>query len=147
MKNAFSRITGILALACLAATQVARAQQPIVVNVPFEFTAGRMTLPAGEYRVAKPANDSAVLLIERTDRGPAAMVLCSAAQANRLPAHSKLIFHRYANRYFLSEVWVAGESRGRELPVSAKEKELALAARHETPDQVTIIARLIPSQP
>jgi hypothetical protein len=147
MKETFSRIAGILALAFLAATQVARAQEPLLVNVPFDFIAGKMTLPAGEYRVQKPADDSGVLLIQRTDRGASAMVLCFAAQINAPQTQSKLIFHRYGDRYFLSQVWVAGHVRGRQLPESDKEKELALAARNEAPDQVTIIARLISPQP
>jgi len=46
MKNTLSRITGILALAFLATTQVARAQEPVLASIPFQFTAGQTTLPA-----------------------------------------------------------------------------------------------------
>jgi hypothetical protein len=147
MKKAFFRIISILALAFVAATSIVRAQEPLLVNIPFAFTAGKMTLPAGEYRVEKLAQDSVMLLIQRTDHSAANIVPSFAAGANARQAQSKVVFHRYGNRYFLSQVWVAGCSRGRELPASAKEKEQALAAHHETPDQVTIIARLIPLQP
>ena len=44
MKNTLCRITGFLALAFLAITQVARAQDALLVNIPFAFTAGKMTL-------------------------------------------------------------------------------------------------------
>ena len=53
MKNTLCRITGILALAFLATTQVARAQEALLANIPFAFTAGQTTLPAGEYKVQK----------------------------------------------------------------------------------------------
>ena len=140
--KAFFRMTGMLALAFVAATQIVRAQEPLIANIPFAFTAGNMTLPAGEYRVEKMPLNSVMLLIRSTDGSVAKIVPTNGAQANGLQAQSKLIFHRYGNRYFLSQVWVEGYAHGRELPESAKEKELALTARNETPDQVTIVARL-----
>ena len=64
---------------------------------------------------------------------------------NKPQPQSKLIFRRSGKRYILSQVWVEGHSRGRELPPSAKEKEQALLASNEAPDQVTIVARLMAS--
>jgi hypothetical protein len=137
------RITGMLALALLAA-QIGRAQEPVLANIPFAFTAGNATLPAGEYRVEKVQNSSPALLIRRTDGSAYMIVMTSAVQVNAPQAQTKLIFHRIANGYFLSQVWTEGNTRGRELPKSAKEKKQRLLARNETPDQVTIVARLIP---
>ena len=145
MKNTLCRITGILALAFLASTQVARAQQPVLASIPFQFTAGQMTLPAGEYRVQNTGEAPPFLLIQRTDGSAATYVISNAVQVNKPQTQSKLIFHRIGKRYFLSQVWVEGQSRGRELPPSAKEKEQALLARDEAPDQVTIVARLMAS--
>jgi hypothetical protein len=146
MKNTLCRITGILALAFLATTQAARAQEPVVASIPFQFTAGQTTLPAGEYRVQKVSDVSSALLIRSTE-GRAIIVMTSPASANAPQAKSKLIFRGYGNRYFLAQVWSAGSARGRELPKSAKEKEQALAAHNETPDQVTIVARLFSPKP
>src|SRR2546429_3434654 len=73
-----------------------------------------MALPAGEYRVQKVAYDSSVLLIQRTDHAAATVVTSFAAQANAKQAQSKLLFHRYRNRYFLSQIWTAGSARGSE---------------------------------
>src|SRR5215510_3955277 len=132
MKKTFFRTTGMLALAFFAATQMARAQEPLVGNIPFAFTAGKMMLPAGEYKVEKETEDDVVLLIRRTDRSAATFALSHATQANAQQTESKLVFHHYGNRYFLTQVWVAGSSRGRELPISKQEKEQVLA-RNETP--------------
>ena len=143
MKKALSRIGCMLALACIALTQPVRAQEPLLVNIPFAFTAGKMALPAGEYRVEKLTKDGVTLLIQRTDHRASVFVLSNTKQANAPQTQSKLVFHRYGNRYFLSQVWTAGYSRGRELQPSAKEKEQALLARNGAPDQVTIVARLV----
>jgi hypothetical protein len=144
MKNTLCRITGILALAFLATTQVARAQEPLLASIPFQFTAGKMTLPAGEYRVQN-TGEAPFLLIQRTDGSAATYVISNSVQVNKPQTQSKLIFHRSGKRYFLSQVWVEGHSRGRQLPPSAKEKEQALLAHNEAPDQVTIVARLMAS--
>jgi len=92
MKTALFRITmtGMLALALMAAT--ARSQeQPLLVNIPFAFAAGRMALPAGEYRVQKVAYDCSALLIQRTDHAAATVVTSFAAQANAKQAQSTLV--------------------------------------------------------
>ena len=147
MKKVLCRVTGMLALAFLAAHAV-EAQEPVLVNIPFAFTAGRVALPAGEYRVQNTGEASALVLIQRTDHSAATFVISNAVEANRPQAQSKLIFRCYGDRYFLSQIWVEGHSRGRELAPSAKEKEQqGLLARHEAPDQVTIVARLISPKP
>ena len=146
MKKAMFRIGLMLALAFLAAAQFVRAQEPVVAKIPFQFTAGETTLPAGEYRVEKISDGSPALVIRCTEGSPAIMVVTSPASVNAPQQNSKLIFHRYGNRYFLAQVWSAGSSSGRQLRESAKEKE-QLLARNEAPEQVTIVARLIPPKP
>lgn len=145
MIKTLSRITGMLALALLAA-QAGRAQEPVLANIPFAFTVGDMTLPAGEYRVEKIRDSAPALLIQRTDGGASVIVVTYAVEANAPQAQTKLIFYRHGKQCFLSQVWTAGNARGRELPHSRKEKGQGLLARNETPEQVTIVARLIPSQ-
>ena len=147
MKKVLCRVTGMLALAFLAAYGV-EAQESVLVKIPFAFTAGRMALPAGEYRVQVTGEASALLLIQRTDYSAATFVISNAVDANRPQAHSKLVFHCYGDRYYLSQIWVEGHSRGRELAPSAKEKEQqGLLARNQAPDQVTIVARLVSPKP
>lgn len=125
----------------------ARTQQALLVKIPFAFTAGRMALPAGEYRFQKSAQNSPALSIQRTDERTATSVSCVAARAKTPQTQSKLVFRRYGSRYFLSNVWTAGSSLGRELPRSAKERDLALVTRDVEPDQVTIVASLFQPRP
>jgi len=147
MKKQSFLMAGVLVLSSLAATQVARAQEAMVVDIPFAFTAGNATLPAGEYRVQKMDRNSAVLLIHCWDTRASALVITNAAQAKELQAESKLVFNRYGNRYFLSQVWTAGSIRGRQLPISPREKEMPQLARNETKTEITLVARLSPARP
>jgi hypothetical protein len=145
MKKMLCRVTVMLALAFSAAYAV-EAQEPVLANIPFAFTAGAMTLPAGEYRIGNLEMGSAVLLIQGTDSRTATLVMSRVTEANRPQSKSKLIFHCYGKRYFLSQIWVEGNSRGIELPRSAQEKEALQASNHK-PEEVTIVARLVPSRP
>jgi hypothetical protein len=147
MKKALFQITmtAMLALGFLAASQPARAQERLVANVPFAFTVGKMILPAGEYQVQNWTDGSVMLLIQATDRSASTFVASHAVESNKRHGQCKLIFHQYGGRYFLSQIWV-GESRGRELPKSAEEKE-ALLAHNEKPNQVAIVASLVAPRP
>jgi hypothetical protein len=101
----------------------AQDSRPLKVTIPFDFTAGNRTLPAGEYTV-KSMNISGTLAV--VGRGSAlALVNSQAVQANRASETSKLVFHRYGSRYFLAQIWVEGAQRGRELPRTRVEQEIA----------------------
>jgi hypothetical protein len=147
MKKQSFLMAGVLVLSSMAATQVARAQEAMVVDIPFAFTAGNATLPAGEYRVQKLDRNSAVLLVHCWDAKASALMITNAAQAKETQTESKLVFNRYGNRYFLSQVWNAGSIRGRQLPISPREKEMPQLARNETKTEITLVARLSPARP
>ena len=118
-----------LAAVLLLVTGMASAQmwqQAIKANIPFSFIAGNMSLPAGEYRVTA-ISDLGVLAVTGGDTGQA-MVGSHAVQGKAASA-TKLIFHRYGDQYFLYQIWVQGEDRGRELPQTSHEKELLAKAR------------------
>jgi len=89
MKKQSFLMAGLLVLTSMAATQVARAQDTMAVDIPFAFTAGSATLPAGEYRVQKLDGNSAVLLIHCWDAKASALVITHAArQRSRNPNRS-----------------------------------------------------------
>ena len=148
MKKRILAVASLLAVCSLGATQVARAQEPIKVDVPFGFSAGDAVLPAGEYRVEKLNDNGAVLLIRCAEPKAAAMVMTiPAGGGSNQQTKSKLVFHRYGNSYFLSQVWSAGSSSGRELRKSSREKEIGLSAKTETESQVVLYARFAPAKP
>src|SRR5215831_16849717 len=99
-QNLFPLLAMLLLAMGLASAQI--GQQAVKARIPFDFTAGNKALPAGQYRVAAISD--------------LAMVNSHAVQANAAPTSTKLIFRRYGDQYFLYQVWVQGESRGRELP-------------------------------
>jgi len=147
MKKQALVMATLFVLSFLVAAQVVQADEPMLVNIPFAFVAGNVTLPAGEYRVQKLDKNPAVVLIRCSDASAAAMVMSNAAQAKETQTQSKLVFNRYGNRYFLSQIWAAGSIRGRQLLKSSREKEISQLARIETKSEVTLVARLSPARP
>ncbi|HEX2715327.1 MAG TPA: hypothetical protein VHM88_24370 [Candidatus Acidoferrales bacterium] len=143
MKKRTFAIVTLLALFIIAAAGLGHAQQSVMVNIPFEFVVGDRTLPAGDYDIQRPATGRPeVLLIHRTDGSASAIVLTMPVEANDWQPESKLLFNRYGDRYFLSQIWTAGERFGRELYKSRAEKELASM---ETKREVTLVARVSPA--
>jgi hypothetical protein len=146
MKKRILVLASLLVLCSFVATQAARAQEPLSVNIPFAFAAGETTLPAGEYRVQKMDGNGAVLLIRCTEPKASIMVVTNSTGGGKQQEQSKLVFHRYGNQYFLSQVWNAGYKSGRELRIGKREKEIGLSAKLEKHDQVILIASASPTK-
>jgi len=118
----------------------------IKAHIPFDFSVGNKTLPAGVYTVA-PLTTPGALLIRHEDGRAAAMVITQGVQAQQEQDQTKLVFHRYGDQYFLAEVWTAGASNVRELRRSRTERELVksrlqhLAKNAAEPEVVCIAAQ------
>ncbi len=120
-QNLFPLLAVVLLATGLASAQM--GSQAVKANIPFDFMAGKTSMPAGEYKLAE-VSDAGVLSVMG---GPADKTLVGshAVQASAASEKTKLIFHRYGDQYFLYQIWIQGENRGRELPTTALEKELA----------------------
>ena len=115
----------VAGVALMAALVSAYAQSPgsIVADVPFDFTVGSKSLKAGEYSVRAFTKSGNTVLISNKDRSDVAVRLWNSIQVTT-PQEAKLVFHRYGQRYFLSEVWNLGEQTGRQLVKSREERAL-----------------------
>ena len=87
--------------------------------------------------------DSKTLLLQSRDANASIMVNINAAETLKSADKTKLVFNQYGNRYFLSQIWVAGETRGHQLPKTSREKEMARdVAQNLTQGRVEIMASL-----
>lgn len=110
----------------LMLTAAANAQTiNLKAQIPFKFIAGGVSLPAGEYDIRSMGNVRA-LSLHNTNSKDSSLVLSSSETSLKPSARSKLVFHRYGSKYFLSEVWVRGDSVGQRIPSASREKEIAM---------------------
>lgn len=142
MKKRTLIMAAAVALGVLGTTRGVEAQQLLVVNVPFDFIAGNQVLPAGEYAVEDVGPQHNLVLVNRSYSVVSPLLNSNATIANQVQTESKLVFNRYGDRYFLSQVWSAGDACGRQLLKSAREKEIAESAKMENQGQVTLVAEL-----
>jgi len=118
-----------LSVALLAAASVcAQASQKITVQIPFGFHVGNSVLPSGEYTVDTDAAPG-VVRVRSADAKSTVMILSMATQTSATPSTGKLVFNKYGDEYFLSQIWKAGTNRGSELRKSRREVEVAASAR------------------
>ena len=124
MKTQLIRNVSVALLA--AASVFAQGSQRLTVQIPFGFHMGNSILPAGQYTVDAPA--PSVLRLNSSDSNSTAIILIHAVEksnASRNDLQGKLIFNKYGDKYFLSQVWSSGNTTGRELPKTKREVEAA----------------------
>jgi len=105
----------------------ARAQAQIIGNleadVPFQFHVRNTTLPAGRYMIHElEGSDLTVMQISSADGKLSALFDVESAQAKTTPEKSELIFNKYGDSYFLSQLFDEGNVDGSKLMTSREEK-------------------------
>jgi len=111
-----------------AASLYAQGSQQLNVQIPFGFHVGDTTLPSGEYTVDTDAAQGVVRL-RSADSKSSVMILSNSVETHDTPSQGKLVFNRYGEEYFLSQIWKPGNNLGRELRKSHREIEVAASAR------------------
>lgn len=128
-KQLLNGLTGLALIAMLAMATAVAAAKPlaankVVANIPFEFSVGYKTMPAGEYAVLSIPNSNG-LLIQSSDGKRSALRLSNGVESSKTQTHARLVFHRYGERYFLAEVWNGSDKSGRELFRTEEERNIA----------------------
>ena len=116
----FTMLTLIVGLAFVSAVVSAKGQSTqAVAKVPFEFIVGDKTLPSGQYTVRALSDTNKAAMVIRGSSS--AIRLTNEIQTNKNKEQTRLVFHRYGERYFLSEAWMGADSTGRHLLQSKQE--------------------------
>lgn len=118
MKNATYKLAITVFAAAVLAVPLAAQTVTLRADIPFEFTVGSTTLPAGHYDIRTTSGGAAVLL----QSGEAHGYFLATPQSAWTAQPPVLAFRRYGDRYFLSAVMTAFATR--QAPASKQENEL-----------------------
>jgi hypothetical protein len=133
----------LLTMALLLGSVSTYAQEirPLMkTSIPFGFTVGNQSFPAGDYTIWSVELQNLILL--RSTNGAHATFAGTHTKYLLEPsAHSKLIFQYSGSAYFLSQIWTQGDTSGRELPGSHRPKELVRDS--STGEVATVIATVL----
>jgi len=105
--------------------QVVDGLDPKSKALPLKFSLSLSKLPAGEYSIgrAQQGNGDGLLLISSLDSHSNTFRITSSVTTLDPKDKGTLVFHRYGDEYFLSQVWAAGASTGRMFSESRGERE------------------------
>lgn len=146
-------LASIVALAfatALVSSAQSRSRQ-LTADVPFDFVVGERTLAAGSYAVGTISSASSEAVVIRSSDGrQKAIRLTNSISDNAATRRARLVFHRYGNTYFLTQVWAAGANEGREMIKSKLERSESELAKNAAgtelaqggPEVVTIVAEM-----
>ncbi len=99
-------------------------------TVPFDFTIGNATVPAGTYTISSTDSGHDVLRI--TDQKHVHLLTTALMDASNDGKANVLVFHKYGNQYFLSEIRCKdSSSMNLRLPVWNSEKRARAAQTQE----------------
>ena len=135
----------LLIMAVIGSSAVStKAQSSYVVraNVPFEFNVGDKTLAAGKITARELATGA--LAISNLDQRQHAIRIAHQVASSNQNGRAKLVFRKYGNRYFLTQVWVPGYD-GMEFQKSKSERAIereTMLSKNSTTELVTIMADL-----
>lgn len=142
MKNLMRAITtlSLLALLAVGAAAQSNGNNQMKASIPFKFTVGQMTLPAGDYTISfvNRASDAETMLIKSADGHSSKMVHMLPVQAREIQESGKLVFNRYGQQYFLSQIWSPAEQTGLELAPSRTERALERELAQTERERVTV---------
>jgi hypothetical protein len=127
LKKKAIKAIGLLSLLLSISTFYVYAQgQTLIrkVKIPFGFSVGAKTFPAGVYSVTRVNQDNIMLRLSSEDGGESINIITSPVQAKESPKTSRLIFRRYGETYFLSQIWESDDTEGRQLVKSRTERSV-----------------------
>ncbi len=94
----------ILSGMALMAVAPAFAQDRVEATIPFAFNVGSTTLPAGQYEVRPVLAKAMVIQNEATAQAAMTLVMSAPPKAISEVDQALLVFHKYGDRCFLSEI-------------------------------------------
>jgi hypothetical protein len=97
--------------------------QILQVQIPFDFNVGRQSFSAGNYTLRQSLQHTMLL---RDEQGRVlTSIATNSVESSGVPSSTKLVFNGYGKRYFLNQIWEAGNTTGQEAVRSPVEIEIA----------------------
>ena len=114
------------------------AQTLATANVPFDFTVGQTQLPAGTYNISPLAHGAILIRDGKTAKSVASIFRWE--DAGKGDSVTKLVFHKYGDKYFLSQVARGNGNGVMQLPTSKLEEEVRVASSR-VPEKAVVAAK------
>ena len=129
-------LSGLLLLLTFSSA-LGQSDRQTIIHIPFNFSVGEKAFTAGEYAIDRNRKDSdTVWVIKSKDNGGKAVLLTRPVRANDTVEETRIVFTKYDDLYFLSELWFPGSNTGREIQISNRERARAKALAEKRQDVI-----------
>jgi hypothetical protein len=136
------RITAITLFAIASFVMAGKSfaqEHEIQATVPFDFAVGNKVLPSGTYTIRSESTNVIVVRNRDTSVGTLSLALTDGKECKN---GGKLIFNKYGDQYFLSEILSSSTAMSLMIPRSKLEQRVRLQeARLNTSNQVFVASR------
>ena len=129
-------VCGVFAVRAEAQTNVSPTMR---ANIPFTFSVGDKSLPAGVYtvKILNPTSDRKALQI-RNENGGVNAIVQTVGVNGALSDTAKLVFRRYGEQYFFAQAQMAGDTTS--FAATKTRTERATQRALKRPDSSTVVA-------
>ncbi|MFN0108211.1 MAG: hypothetical protein ACKVZH_05090 [Blastocatellia bacterium] len=146
MKKQFINAVAAISFLFVLSAVTTFAQTPALkASIPFDFQINGKAMTAGQYTIAEPNSPRGTIIVRGGEKTSAAVAIFRAENTKTANAETKLVFRRYGNHYFLTQMTVKGQTTAMELPETKAERAVArelngrnLAGNKVTPEIVTV---------
>jgi hypothetical protein len=109
-------------------------------NIPFGFMVGSEAFPAGSYTVARLDTVVNAYVLRSADGGKNVVFVPIGVYSAKSRQEDSLVFNRYGDQYFLSQMWSIDDLVGSQLLPSNHEHEVSVTMNQEIREVVKIAA-------
>ncbi len=147
MKNriVLSVLAASLLVVLSAALAHAGSTARMNATIPFAFTVGSVSFPSGDYTISETSM-AGILLIQNRRENIANYVSTFAGRSSGQYGGWRIMFNRYGDQYFLSQVSYGIEGDSRKLSLSQLEKDFIgvahAAAQNSRRPEVVVVGTL-----
>jgi hypothetical protein len=110
-----------IAAAFITAGKAIAQDYAVRATIPFNFTVNGRSLPAGNYTLGSDITSPSILKIRERTQNVHALVMAMPGTTGKRKANV-LVFHKYGNQYFLSEIRSEDSAINVHLATSKQEK-------------------------
>ena len=133
VKNILASLFAVVVLFGTAAQAQLLNDHVVRFAVPFEFSVGQRTFPAGSYSVVR--TEPYLLELRDADKHALTQIVTRSVQAAEAPQQSKVLFYSGNGRHVLGQVWLSREILGQEI---YRPKNGSVLAKHGAPVEATV---------
>jgi len=140
MKTKMLTFLALASVATVLAVPLCAQTISVSADIPFQFVVRDQVMPAGQYTVTS-GGSSPTLVLRNASSKANVFVMTYTVEGSEAKGGYQLVFHRYGNQYFLSQVFGTADAAGREIIESRTERELAKTASVRETETVILLAK------